>query len=534
VTIVINLDEAERTVRVRIRGLDDCVVKVQSMHHESPLRAYYERPSRASAGAYVNELLALTVSPSRPASEFATLPEHARVRLRRAVAVAAGRGKQWRRLHGSHLTGDERLLSVMFWRWQQWENFRVRIRTRYLENQKAAAVAADGARISLAGNIGQAEASLRRVADAVALTRFTPASLGVVSSLTANLEAFTRVSDFTRSISAITSLTDTFKMTSALAGIRPEPFAFRVPGATDFALGTGAFGGIAGLSAAASSWTSIADTPQLLHGALGVNVVSAALAGLRLPEFPAFQPAGLLVREFERMREWQDAQDAVERFERRWQTHALSYLVLAMLGCCTVWEAAKLATLTDDEVERVVLDAVEAVVRDGEFVRAMRSDLAGAPLLRRLQRAHLDHMLEHAAAGEWVNATAPLYAGVEGAFWAAGYGKLVVTLERTYPNKPTKSMAFDSMVKLLPVPKEFKTLMNRGLYGTVGNAFRHGDADDGERRQVLLGIVALAGWFEHFANRRAFIVLAERATDALPAALKFRETLTLPPGEPSA
>lgn len=53
------------------------------------------------------------------------------------------------------------------------------------------------------------------------------------------------------------------------------------------------------------------------------------------------------------------------------------------------------------------------------------------------------------------------------------------------------------MVKLLPVPQELKTLMTRGLYGTAGNPFLHGDPDDGERCQVLLGIIALTGWFEH-------------------------------------
>jgi hypothetical protein len=47
---------------------------------------------------------------------------------------------------------------------------------------------------------------------------------------------------------------------------------------------------------------------------------------------------------------------------------------------------------------------------------------------------------------------------------------------------------------------------------------------------VLLGIVALAGWFEHFANRHVFTLLIDRAAGHLPAALKLRETFALPPG----
>jgi hypothetical protein len=268
--------------------------------------------------------------------------------------------------------------------------------------------------------------------------------------------------------------------------------------------------------------------PRRQGGRRGDSVTASILAGIKPPAFPDLGAIGTFMGQADELRDLQEAADAVDRFERRWQTHTLSYLVLALLTAGTVWELAPVTALPDAAaVEDVVLDAVEAVVCDGEFVPAMRGELARARLLKRSQRMHLDHMLEHAAAREWVHASAPLYAGgLEGAFWAAGYDKLVVTVQRTDPTRPTRKVEFETMVKLLPVPQELKTLMTRGLYGTAGNPFRHGDADDGERRQVLLGIIALTGWFEHLVGVPAFTFLVRRTARRLPSAVKLREAVT--------
>lgn len=76
------------------------------------------------------------------------------------------------------------------------------------------------------------------------------------------------------------------------------------------------------------------------------------------------------------------------------------------------------------------------------------------------------------------------------------------------------------MVRRLPVAPEFKTFMLRALYGTAGNSYRHGGAAGGERRQVLLGVAAVAGWFEEFTTVRVLTELTKRTSRALPLAIE--------------
>jgi len=100
---------------------------------------------------------------------------------------------------------------------------------------------------------------------------------------------------------------------------------------------------------------------------------------------------------------------AAEEFERTWGRDALWYL-LAHLE----WHhARKLAGLPREQVEAALLASVEAAVRDEEFAAAVRNDLKAATMLNASQLRHLDHALEHAQAGEFVDASPPLTNGLE-------------------------------------------------------------------------------------------------------------------------
>jgi hypothetical protein len=111
-----------------------------------------------------------------------------------------------------------------------------------------------------------------------------------------------------------------------------------------------------------------------------------------------------------------------------------------------------------------------------------------------------------------------------------GYARTVVTVDRKDPRNTNKDVGFDTMVKRLGLQQGFKRFMVRALFGTAGNPYRHGGAGGGERRQVLLGVAALAGWFEQFTDARALTVLIQRAGRALPEAIERARVLTLPPG----
>ena len=223
----------------------------------------------------------------------------------------------------------------------------------------------------------------------------------------------------------------------------------------------------------------------------------------------------------EPLRELNEAVETVDRFERRWQQEALFFLLGGFLVVCSLWEVYELAAFEREEVDEIVLFALEEVVRDGEFVATLREAVKHAPFIGDSQRVNLDHGLEHAAEGEYIKASLPLYGGLEGAFWEVGYAKAVVTLHRKDVRNTNKDIRFESMVKRLSIEQAFKTFMTRAVYGTVGNPIRHGGRGGGERRQVLLGVAALAGWFEEFTGVRALTALVNRTGQALPGAIEL-------------
>ena len=83
-----------------------------------------------------------------------------------------------------------------------------------------------------------------------------------------------------------------------------------------------------------------------------------------------------------------------------------------------------------------------------------------------------------------------------------------------------------AIVKRMPVPAELKTFIRRAVFSGSGHTIRHGSANGVERRQVLLGVVALAAWLERFAtDSPALDVLASRLSKALPGAAKQVEQM---------
>lgn len=66
--------------------------------------------------------------------------------------------------------------------------------------------------------------------------------------------------------------------------------------------------------------------------------------------------------------------------------------------------------------------------------------------------------------------------------------------------------------------------VRRGVFGGTCNTVRHAGAEQIERRQVLLGIVALAAWIEVFAGERALELLADYFGATLALSVKRAET----------
>jgi len=209
---------------------------------------------------------------------------------------------------------------------------------------------------------------------------------------------------------------------------------------------------------------------------------------------------------------WVEDAVASGQFEAVWAGHRLWFVLSGVRPVA----ARRLVGLTEVEVEAIVLDALEAVVRDGEFAGALKLAVSHAPLLQSVQRRNLRHALEHAAAGEYVDAAPPLYWGLEGAFWQAGYDVPVVTRERTRLDNPKRAVGFEAMLRLLKMELEAQRFMLRVLFGTEGDPYRHGEGSGGERRQVLYGVVAIAFWLETYAGAPMLSELDGRLAQALP------------------
>ena len=105
---------------------------------DDSLAWFFQHPARVNPSAFVTALLAACLVPARRLAEVAALPEPDRARLRRAVIAVCGREREWRALHGSHLSGDERLMAVMVWRWSEHELALARLRERQRELFEAA------------------------------------------------------------------------------------------------------------------------------------------------------------------------------------------------------------------------------------------------------------------------------------------------------------------------------------------------------------------------------------------------------------
>ena len=132
-------------------------------------------------------------------------------------------------------------------------------------------------------------------------------------------------------------------------------------------------------------------------------------------------------------------------------------------------------------------------------------------------------MLEHAEQHAYVDASPPLYFGLEGAYREAAYA----TGRIPRPVGSKKGIGFEKLVKLMGLPTEVETFVRRAVFGGTGNTVRHAGAEEIERRQVLLGIVALAAWIEVFAGEPALELLAEYLGATLTRTIKRAETPAL-------
>lgn len=429
---------------------------------ERRLASYYKRPTRANHRLFVNELLAGTITPKLSSAQVDALPERTRAALRSGVVQACDLERSTRALRGSSLSPDERLFAAMLWHYEEWT-------ARMGELMVGFSFAA-------MNDLGKAVSSLQPH----------------LRQLSTN--ASTLASNILRNAGLSERLGQLFKRHSYVGHQSLNGSRLALPTRDLAARFVAPSVSLVDVNALRPKLVDVADVmrhQRPLQDAIAKARWNNPLEGFLRERY------GDLGRFMEQLRDVaRELEDEAEVL-RRWESSALWFLLSLM----SVRAVRPLLDMDGDALETTVLDALEGAVRDAGFGQELVAAVSRCETLTTSQRHHLLHGLDHARRGEWLDASPPLLDGLEGAFWSAAREQNVINSDRYLVEQPTKLIkGVDALFKRLPLPGEYATFLRRRVFGTTGNAFRHGDAEGGERRQVLFGVAALAGWLEEFAD----------------------------------
>jgi len=169
---------------------------------------------------------------------------------------------------------------------------------------------------------------------------------------------------------------------------------------------------------------------------------------------------------------------------------------------------------TQDEVQVAVLDALEQVVRETPLTAALKEAVCSMPFLTPEQRELLNHGLEHASQGEWLQAVPPLIIGFEGGLHSSAVdASLLPATERG------KLPAAEAVIRKFEFDEAFEAFTLRLVFGGGGNSFRHGRPNRPAREQLLWMLVAMVAWVDFILDTRGLERLAEELHGSLKTSL---------------
>jgi hypothetical protein len=485
------------TMRLAVRELGACTVAPLPFGTELWSVEEFEQPWRTNYWRFASVLIAGALEEDVTPEQVERLSDHSRARLRRALVTVCELEGDYRRLRGSHLSLDERLYAVFLWRF---ERFREKTGRLVASGMSAVGRALVPTVESLAGQF-------QRVARSV----IPPAVEGLVRGGD-RLLAGVPVERLTAAHVQLDGLVETLEgqgyRRAVALGIPRNPLrapklpeglfqGFRVGGQVQTLRGAGGLAPRLGLLEDPNFQRAVRSF-TLRRGS------NLALPPLQVPPLPA---EGFFSRLGREVQEWVADFAEASAFLRQWQGRPLWFFISLL-----TWRQAKpLVGLEGVQLEEALLRGLAEAIRDEDLSQALNAAIEQAPYLTPSQRENLQHGLEHARGRQWVRACSPLLDGLEGAFWRAARGQAVITPERGLVSRPTKPVhSVETLFKLLRLDPEYRSFLVRHVFGEVGNVFRHGDAEGGERREVLLGLVALCGWLDLFAGVPATRALASR------------------------
>lgn len=261
--------------------------------------------------------------------------------------------------------------------------------------------------------------------------------------------------------------------------------------------------------------TQLPHLGGIASAALSLRELSGFRLGIEMPAIRALTSASNTA--LAGFLESQRLMEAVAAVVREWEGSALWFLISELsMGRMSLFHG-----VDREQVEDAIIDALEVVVAKGDFVAALEAVVAEAPHMSDAQRENLLHGLGHVARGEYVIAIPNLMSGLEGAIYSVARARLIINTDRHLLSNPSKRVgSVEMVVREMQLDQEYRTFLHHRVFGTGGNAFRHGDADEGERRQALLAVVALSGWVDAFMGLSARSLLVELMGEKLPRILE--------------
>lgn len=160
---------------------------------------------------------------------------------------------------------------------------------------------------------------------------------------------------------------------------------------------------------------------------------------------------------------------------------------------------------TRGETGRPALDFVESALRGPDFLAQVGSQLRAAPMASP-QRVQLEAGLGHFERREFEAAVPLLMVALEGAFTGEAERRALVRRSKTRMTYVTDKGrernlgGADELFGLLDLEADLLAFLRRVVYGSRGNAFRHGVALEGHREKSLALVMATVAYLELVAD----------------------------------
>lgn len=217
----------------------------------------------------------------------------------------------------------------------------------------------------------------------------------------------------------------------------------------------------------------------------------------------------------------------------RWDNSEWSYLIARLDHENSTALALLLDDSIDGEIDGAVLDFMEEALGNPTFIAACREGLDTVPLSIP-QRTQLEAGLAYVGEGDYELAVPLMIVALEGAFTAEAERRELVRRVKTKiayneaSGKHGNVGSAEEVFRLLDLDEDLLSFLRRQVYGSRGNAFRHGIASDGFRLKALTLTLALIAYIDLTnENDGTLLVKAFRQGDAQGVIAKLYESQLL-------